>query len=347
MSQKHTEMSSREIITRVIEHKDAPRIGFDFLDPHEKDILQLSLNLFRHPQPQYNLFGHYQEVLDKVPWFQGEVRVDSIGNILGRFEGKTKGECILGVLQKDWKDLDSFEFPEFDESYMNQIKAASYGATDKFFTVYPPVAVFSTLRDARLMDNALADTLMEPEAVQFFLEKVEKVLLKSVNFACEIGAQGMWLLDDWGTQQGPFISPDSFRELFKPVYKNVADALHERGMKLILHSCGLVWKLMPDMIDAGIDVFQFDQPELSGSENLAKTFGKKLTMYSSVDIQKVMATGDRQAIEATAHQMIQAFKAYADGALIARDYPAWDDINVEPEWADWARNVFLEEGWYR
>ena len=106
--EKHTEMSSREIITRVIEHNDVPRIGFDFLDPHEKDILQLSLNLFRHPQPQYKLFGHYQELLNK----------------------------------------DSFEFPEFDESYMNQIKAASYGATDKFFTVYPPVAVFSTLRDA-------------------------------------------------------------------------------------------------------------------------------------------------------------------------------------------------------
>ena len=58
-----------------------------------------------------------------------------------------------------------------------------------------------------------------------------------------------------------------------------------------------------------------------------------------------MPTGDRELIENTARNMIKVFREYGDGALIAKDYPTWEDIHVKPEWAQWARNVFLEEGW--
>ena len=45
-------------------------------------------------------------------------------------------------------------------------------------------------------------------------------------------------------------------------------------------------------------------------------------------------------IEKTAFEMVDAFKK-AGGSLIAKDYPSWEDINVEREWADWAMNVIL------
>jgi len=42
---------------------------------------------------------------------------------------------------------------------------------------------------------------------------------------------------------------------------------------------------------------------------------------------------------------LRAFREYNDGALIAKDYPAWGDIDVAEEWATWARDIFLTEGW--
>ena len=39
--------------------------------------------------------------------------------------------------------------------------------------------------------------------------------------------------------------------------------------------------------------------------------------------------------------MVDAFKTLCGGGLIAKDYPTWEDIDVKPEWADWARNVIL------
>ena len=111
-------------------------------------------------------------------------------------------------------------------------------------------------------------------------------------------------------------------------------------MDLILHSCGYVLPLMEDMLDAGIDAFQFDQIEAVGSAFWAENYGRRAAFHSPVDIQKIMPTGDRELIEATALGMAEAFKK-AGGSLIAKDYPAWGDINVEPEWADWARNIIV------
>ena len=49
-----------------------------------------------------------------------------------------------------------------------------------------------------------------------------------------------------------------FCALFKPVYKAVADELHNRNMKLFVHSCGIVWDFISHFIEAGVDVPQFD-----------------------------------------------------------------------------------------
>ena len=341
----HTNMTSREIITRVIERRDAPRIGFNFNHPHQNDLRWLGIAGFENKYEKYSAWGRYPEILAKVPNFNGEVRVDALGNISGRVGKDSNGECIKGVLQDDWELLDSFEFPEFDQAKIEKLHASNLAQSERFITCVPPVSVFSTLRDARLMDNALMDTVLEPESVSAFLQKVQNVLLQSVDVAHSIGGQALFLYDDWGMRHAPFISPKSFAELFKPVYKAVADELHNRNMKFFLHSCGLVWDFIPHFIEAGIDVLQFDQPELSGSENLARNFGKHVTIYSPVDIQKIMATGNRELIEATAHHMVEVFDKYADGALIAKDYPTWEDIKIEQEWATWARNIFLKEGW--
>jgi len=337
-------MTSREIISRVIERKEAPRIGFDFNYPHQNDFV-MKLIPFSSPYKKYENWGRYPEILEKVPDFTGEVKLDFLGNICGRVGMDIRGECIKGVLQDDWGLMDNYEFPEFDPVVLETFRKANLGISGKFIVFEPPVSIFSTLRDMRLMDNALADTVLEPDCVRRFLNKVQKVLLKSVEYVHEVGGQALILYDDWGMQHAPFISPQSFADLFKPVYSTIADELHNRNMKFFVHSCGLVWDLIPHFIEAGIDVLQFDQPELSGSENLARTFGKQVTIYSPVDIQKIMSTGNRELIEATAHNMVEVFKKYADGAFIAKDYPAWEDITVDQEWATWARNVFLNEGW--
>jgi hypothetical protein len=141
-------------------------------------------------------------------------------------------------------------------------------------------------------------------------------------------------------QTTTFMSPNTFREVYKPAYKKLADAVHEAGMAMFLHSCGYNYGLMEDLIDAGVDVFQFDQPDAYPAEVLANEFADRAVFYSPVDIQKVLPTGDREFIERRAKEMCDIFRKVG-GGWIAKDYPSYSDIGIEHEWAHWAEDVIV------
>ena len=334
-------MASKDIINRIIEHRHAPRIGHAF-SKSSSDITMISACEFAAPaNPELLEWGRHKSLTALVPQFDGEVRLDAFGNIYGRLDGKTKGECIKGALTDGWDGLDSFSLPEIDPKYFRFLVRNDFPSDDKYILAGLPFGVFSTLRDVRLMDNALTDVLLEKENVSLFLEKIVERTFRVIDGLSIAGCDAVIIYDDWGTQDRTFISPDSFRELFKPVYMRIADRLHENGMKFFLHSCGYNYVIIPDLIEAGIDVFQFDQPEIYGCELLAREFGSRVTFFSPVDVQTVLPTGDRELIERKTLEMVNAFKTICGGSLIVKDYPDYPDINVEEEWADWARNVVV------
>lgn len=328
-------MTSKEIIRRLIAHDSPERIGYDFhgLSDFRWTGSRSYVNL---PENPYNAWGNYPE-LSKRAGFHGETRMDMYGNIYGRFEGKTKGECVRGVIE-DWEDYEYF-IPEIDKSFRDRLVAQNFGECDKFVLAGGNF-LFSALRDARLMPNALADTITDPEAVIEFMDRIADHEVKVIKSIAGCSVDGWMFGDDWGTQDRTFISPDAFRRLFKPAYKKVVDAAHEAGMSVFFHSCGYNYEFMEDFIDVGIDVFQFDQPDAYPAEVLADEFAHRAVFYSPVDIQKVLPTADREFIERRALEMCRLFKK-AGGGWIAKDYPTYADIGVSPEWAGWARDVII------
>lgn len=337
-------MNSREMIKRVIHHDNPERLGWDYHDPRFCDISAGSAVEVLMPEGgRYDEWGEYPELLEKSR-FNGEVRLDFCGNIIGRFHGKTKGECVKGILEDGWEGLEHFRLPGIAVRPDHEGK---YAASDKYVITGSPISVFSTLRDVRRMSNALMDTIEEPEYVTDFLRRVVEWTLPVIHESAKAGIDAYMLADDWGTQTTTFISPKSFRQLFKPAYAAIADECHNCGMDFILHSCGKVESFVDDLIEAGIDVFQFDQPEISGTDLWAGKYGKKAAFYCPVDIQKILPTGNRELIEKTALHMAEAFKA-AGGSLIAKDYgipSSYNDIDVKREWADWARDIMIENSY--
>ncbi len=114
-------------------------------------------------------------------------------------------------------------------------------------------------------------------------------------------------------------------------------------MHMILHSCGFIYEIIGDLTGAGVDVLQLDQPALLGIERLSNEFGGKVSFYCPVDIQKAMQTQDKAIIQQEVRSMIKLLGA-GGGGFIAKDYPQWDAIDVKEEWAQWARDVFINEG---
>ena len=329
-------MTSKEIIKRLIAHDEPPRFGYDFKSVSDFKFCASRAYIDLPPNP-YNAWGNYPE-LSLKSGFKGETRMDVYGNIYGRFEGKTKGECVRGVIQ-DWEDYEYY-IPKLDPTFRERVQKQCFDSCDRF-VVASGYSIFSALRDARLMPNALADTILDPEAVTAFIDRITAHEVEAIKIIAGSGIDGWMFADDWGTQERTFISPESFRELFKPAYKRLADAAHEAGMKVIMHSCGYNYSFMEDLLDAGVDVFQFDQPDAYPTEVLAKEFAHRAVFYSPVDIQKVLPTGDRELIESRALEMCRLFRE-AGGGWIAKDYPAYGDIGVNEEWAKWASDVIVQ-----
>jgi hypothetical protein len=111
-----------------------------------------------------------------------------------------------------------------------------------------------------------------------------------------------------------------------------------------MHSCGYNWAILDDLAEAGIDVLQFDQTAIYGLERLAgKLRELQVCLYSPVDIQRVLPTGERARIESYAVEMIDRF-ARDGGGLIAKNYGDLHGIGVEPEWDMWAYQAFVDHG---
>jgi Uroporphyrinogen decarboxylase (URO-D) len=123
---------------------------------------------------------------------------------------------------------------------------------------------------------------------------------------------------DFGTQRGPFISLASYRDLFKPFHKQLNDLLHRRSnWKTFIHSCGSVYQLIPDFIEAGFDILnpvQCSAAEMDPAR-LKREFGKDLVFWGGgVDTQKTMAFGTPEQVSAEVRQRIEIFNQ--DGGFV-------------------------------
>lgn len=96
----------------------------------------------------------------------------------------------------------------------------------------------------------------------------------------------MLIFDDYGYKQGPFMNPQTFRELVVPELKRIVNAAHGSGMKLLLHSCGNLNEILDDIVGAGIDgLHPLEPTAYMDIIEIKKKYGKKITLIGNVSPQ--------------------------------------------------------------
>ena len=314
-------MTPGEIIAANIRHAGAPRAGFAFDGGRHNDFLTSGVSAHGHTQKR---------------WTEGKVEYydDEWGNLWVRMiGGSMKGEIHQQAIE-EWSDLDELVPPDYSHpSCAEKMTGLFSQPTDKYKLAHIGGWIFDNARYLRKMEIYLADLALYPEEIDRMHGIVASVYEQKIHLAGKAGADGIFIGEDMGTQTGLLFSPGMFRELFKPLYTRLLGIAHEYGMDVFLHSCGRNREIVPDLMDAGVDVFQFDQPALYDMPDLSALMKeRKKALWSPVDIQKILPTGDRAIIEAGAGEMYRQF----EGHLIVKNYPDLIGIGVEPEWDDWA-----------
>jgi len=111
-----------------------------------------------------------------------------------------------------------------------------------------------------------------------------------------------------------------------------------------MHSCGKIEDIVPGLMEAGIDVLQFDQPDLHGINMLADHQKRgKITFWCPVDIQKTLQQRDEIVIRNRAKEMLDRLWR-GRGGFIAGYYGDNASIGLEPKWQNYACDEFRKPG---
>jgi len=164
----------------------------------------------------------------------------------------------------------------------------------------------------RRMDNFLMDLYTEPEAVERLLEALMERHLATLEKVCQAVGDICDILrfgDDLGMDSGPFMPPELYRKLFKPHHRRLCEYVHANSsMKTFLHSCGSIYQLLPDLIEAGYDVINPVQTNCRDMEprKLKGEFGADITFWGGgCDTRHVLNRATPAQVKAHVRQRLE------------------------------------------
>ncbi len=136
------------------------------------------------------------------------------------------------------------------------------------------------------------------------LQKINEVIVNKVNAVFLTGT-------DFGTQKGLFISPKTYRDLYQPFHKEINDWIHQNTKwKTFIHSCGSVYKLIPDLIKSGFDILNPVQTSAADMEPkvLKSEYGDQIVFWGGgIDTQQTLPFGTPDEIRTQVKERMRIF----------------------------------------
>jgi len=137
--------------------------------------------------------------------------------------------------------------------------------------------------------------------------------------------------DDLGAQNGPLMSPKTYRAVIKPYHKELFDLIRQRTKaRIFLHTCGSVYRLLPDLIDAGVEVLNPVQVSAADMDTrrLKAEFGDRLSFMGAIDTQHALPFGTPDEVQREVERRI-ADLAPGGGFILAPVHNVQADVSPE------------------
>ena len=218
------------------------------------------------------------------------VRTDYWGSLWESGEDGVKGEVKQPLLE-NWGQLDSLYVPydvleQADLSAVDGDCAASGKFTMKMWGIEP----FQRMQYLRGTEDLFADIALEDGHVVRLMETVHAFYKTEVELWAGTAVDAIHLEDDWGAQNAMLISPRTWRELFKPLYKEYCDIARRSGKMVIMHSDGYIMDIIPDLIEIGVTAIN-PQLNVMPYEELAGLMRGKMALWGGIDRQWLLPFG--------------------------------------------------------
>ena len=276
-------------------------------------------NLVREPgEPYTDEFGVGQIQTGTETWYPGihpleEATIESIDNY-------------------NWPDMD-------DSSCIRDIedRISALDDTNEFAIFAAPwlISPFERAMQLQGMQRLLTNLILEPEFTADLFRKLTQLLNRYlVHFleACNDRADVVILADDLGTQDRLLISPETYRQMLKPLHAELIQTVKENSnAKVFFHSDGDIFDLIDDLVEIGVDILnpiQTHAGKIANIKVLKERYGNELTFCGAIDTQAILPHGSPSEVMSEVRRVINILGP-GGGYLLASVHTITNDVPPE------------------
>jgi uroporphyrinogen decarboxylase len=320
-------MTSRERMMRTLD--------FDYPDRLPVHSWALPEVYLKYGEKLRDEVARYSADVHCPVWRDGEFPFDRYA--VGRFkdawgcEWLNHRQGIVGEVKSaplaDWAALAHFRAPLHVFSEGRETIADDIAAhREKFMLPYGPVNLFERMQHIRGTENLLMDIAEQSGEFFTLLDIVYDFYDTLIDMWLDYDIDALNFADDWGTQTSLLVSPDVWRRIFKPRYRELMDKIKRAGRRVFFHSDGRIEAIFGDLVELGCDAINA-QVWIMDKETLSRNHRGKVTFWGELDRQGVLARGVPGEILRDIEIMKSLFM-HQGGGLIGTAAPS-DDCSYE------------------
>ena len=181
----------------------------------------------------------------------------------------------------------------------------------------------------RGMEDLLADMQLEPESVHMLMENIIHHHLELLDAVLSSDFDAVYYGDDYGSQNGLIMGAKHWRTFIKPYLKQLTEKVKSAGKLVILHSCGNIREIIPDLIEIGVDCYNTVQPELYDLKELHTEFGRDLCFYGGISNQAFLPFSTPDQVERKCLETMREMHAESGGYILSPTHNITPDIPPE------------------
>ncbi|MFR9611586.1 MAG: uroporphyrinogen decarboxylase family protein [Rikenellaceae bacterium] len=298
-------MTKREVVKLVLDGGKPPYVPWSFKFTKEpKEMLEEHYGV---TDLDPVLGNHVLQLGSDIGFFEhvgGDNYRDVFKVVWDRSIDKDIGD-VRDVILKE-PTLEGYEFPDpLDPRFFANIEPEITAKPDMFRVFQIGFSLYERAWSMRGIENILMDFYINPDFVHELLDKICDYNIAQVKEACKYDIDAVYFGDDWGQQIGLIMGYDLWKEFLYPRIQRMYKAVHDEGKYVMIHSCGDVDELFPDLIEAGLNSFNPFQPEVMDVEEIHSMYLGKLAFHGGLSMQKTLPFGTPEEVTTESKRLIE------------------------------------------
>jgi hypothetical protein len=210
---------------------------------------------------------------------------------------------------RNWRE--QIRFPDLDAldweaGARNDLKG--YDPINTVLYIKTDSGAFERLHQLIGFENAFLAMYDHPEEFLGLMDAITDFRIRYYGKICEYyPADMICMMDDLGSNRGPLMSLEMYRQFIKPFDARIADAIHQLGPYVVYHSCGCMQDFMDDLLELGADVIHPLQGRINQQEEIASKYGDRVAFFHGLSVLVNLADTSEESLRAEMRRVMDIF----------------------------------------